>query len=129
MRIFYGPTTISILAAVAILAIAAPSWGEDNPGQPKQNMRQMCSEMMQKMQSEIKSQDAELDQLVKAMNAAKGDQKVQAMAAVVNKLVQQRTAAHAKMAEMCNRMMQGMPEMEPGAAASPSPSTSPTGSP
>ncbi|MGC1479118.1 MAG: hypothetical protein WA771_01330 [Chthoniobacterales bacterium] len=50
--------------------------------------------MMQEMQA---TQDAEIDKLLAEMNAATGEEKVEALAAVVNKLFEQRKAMHAKM--------------------------------
>jgi hypothetical protein len=44
----------------------------------------------EKMMAEMKAMDTRLDEKVAAMNAAKGDQKVEAMAAVINELVSQR---------------------------------------
>jgi hypothetical protein len=45
-----------------------------------------------KMMAEMKAMDARLDAKIAAMNAAKGDQKIEAMAAVINELVSQRKA-------------------------------------
>jgi hypothetical protein len=44
----------------------------------------------EKMMAEMKAMDTRLDEKVAAMNTAKGDQKVEAMAAVINELVSQR---------------------------------------
>jgi hypothetical protein len=44
----------------------------------------------EKMIAERKAMDARLDEKLAVMNAAKGDQKVEAMAAVINELVSQR---------------------------------------
>ena len=44
----------------------------------------------EKMMAEMKAMDARLDENLAVMNAAKGDQKVEAMAAVINELVSQR---------------------------------------
>jgi membrane protein involved in colicin uptake len=44
----------------------------------------------EKMMAEMKAMDARLDEKLAAMNAAKGDKKVEAMAAVINELVAQR---------------------------------------
>jgi hypothetical protein len=44
----------------------------------------------EKMMAEMKAMDTRLDEKLAAMNAAKGDQKVEAMAAVINELVTQR---------------------------------------
>lgn len=56
--------------------------------------------MLQEMQAR---QDAEIDQLLAVMNAASGEKKVDAIAAVVTKLVEQRKAMHAKMAALLDR--------------------------
>jgi hypothetical protein len=63
-------------------------------------------------------QDAELDQLVADMNGASADKKLDAVAAVVAKLVEQRKATHEQMTKMMSadektgmsmcRMMAGM---------------------
>ena len=63
-------------------------------------------------------QDAELDQLVAEMNSASSDKKLDAVAAVVAKLVEQRKATHEQMTKMMSadektgmnmcRMMAGM---------------------
>jgi hypothetical protein len=45
-------------------------------------------------------QDAELDQLVAEMNSASSDKKLDAVAAVVAKLVEQRKASHEQMTKM-----------------------------
>ena len=66
------------------------------------------AEMHQKMDAEMKAQDAELDKLVAAMNSATGEKKVDAIAAVVSKLVEQRKAMHEKMAAMHENMQGGM---------------------
>ena len=56
------------------------------------------------MMSNLKEQDAELDQLVAEMNSAPADKKVDAVAAVLNKLVQERKAMH----EQMQKVMAGM---------------------
>lgn len=45
-------------------------------------------------------QDAEVDQLISAMNSASPDKKLDAIAAVVAKLAEQRKASHEQMAKM-----------------------------
>jgi hypothetical protein len=56
------------------------------------------------MVSNLKEQDAELDQLVAEMNKAPADKKLDAVAAVLNKLVQERKAMH----EQMQKVMAGM---------------------
>jgi hypothetical protein len=52
------------------------------------------------MMSNWKDQDAELDKLVTEMNSASADKKLDAVAAVVTKLVEQRKAMHEQMQKM-----------------------------
>ncbi len=52
------------------------------------------------MMSNWKDQDAELDKLVAEMNSAPADKKLDAVAAVVTKLVEQRKAMHEQMQKM-----------------------------
>jgi hypothetical protein len=70
-------------------------------GMNKGKMMGMMSMMgMGSMMSNWKEQDAELDKLVAAMNSAPSDKKVDAIAAVVAKLVEQREAMHEAMQKM-----------------------------
>ena len=76
------------LPAAVLLAQPGPPWMKDNPAK--------MSEMDQKMEADMNAQEAELDKLVAHMNAATGDMKMDAMAAVVSKMVEQRKAMHQK---------------------------------
>ena len=74
--------------------------------------------MKGKMMSNWKEQDAELDKLVAEMNNAPAEKKLDAVAAVLTKLVEQRKAMHEQMRKMMSankkegmgmcRMMMGM---------------------
>jgi hypothetical protein len=55
---------------------------------------------MGQMMSDSKDQDAELDKLVTEMNSASADKKLDAIAAVLTKLVEQRKAMHEQMQKM-----------------------------
>jgi hypothetical protein len=55
---------------------------------------------MGSMMSNWKEQDAELDKLVASVNSASSDKKLDAIAAVVAKLVEQRKAMHEGMQKM-----------------------------
>jgi len=55
---------------------------------------------MGQMMSKCKDQDAELDKLVAEMNSASADKKLDAVAAVLTKLVEQRKAMHEQMQKM-----------------------------
>lgn len=75
------------------------------------NMMEQCKAMMeshQKMQAEMKAMDAELDKLVAEMNAAPQDKKVEATAAAVTKMAEQRQMMRQKMEAMHMSMMQHM---------------------
>ncbi len=77
------------------------------PGKMKGNGAMMGG-MMQKMQADTKAMDDELDGLVATMNQATGSDKMDAMAAVITKMAQQRKTMDQKMAAMQKSMMQGM---------------------
>jgi hypothetical protein len=111
------------LIVAAALAIAALAWGATRPGfdvaeaaqgqaaqgatQPQQPSMQDMMKMQEQMMAEMKAGDAKLDALVKDMNAANGEAKVKAIAAVVNELVQQHKAMHGRMGQMHQQMMMG----------------------
>lgn len=66
-------------------------------GMDKQKHREMMPKHA-KMMEEQKKQDAEIDKLLAEMNEAKGEKRVDAIVAVINKLVEQRKAMYEKMA-------------------------------
>ena len=73
---------------------------------------------MSQMMSNSKDQDAELDKLVAEMNSASADKKLDAVAAVVAKLVEQRKAMHEQMQKMMSandKEGMGMCRMMPAA--------------
>ena len=81
-----------------------PAQGATQPQPPGlQDMMKMHEQMMTEMQAG----DAKLDALAKDMNDAKGDAKVNAVAAVVNELVRQHKAMHGRMGQMHQQMMGG----------------------
>ena len=65
----------------------------------------MMSMEHQKMMGDLAAEDAKLQELVAAMNAATGDQKVKAIADVVTRLVNDLKDEHHHMMEMHNEMM------------------------
>ena len=60
------------------------------------------------MMSKWKDQDTELDKLLTEMNSASADKKIDAVAAVVTKLVEQRKAMHEEMQKMMSGNEKGM---------------------
>ena len=87
------------LPGAALLAQPGPPWAQKNP--PKM-------EMNQKMEAEMKAQDAEIDKLVTEMNGTTGDKKMDAMAALLSKIVEQRKAMHEEMGGMPMDMKRAM---------------------
>jgi hypothetical protein len=77
------------------------------------DMPAKCKAMMQKrqqMMQKCQKMDAKLDTLAAAMNTATGQKKIEAMAVLLNELVQQRKAMHQmmQMKGMMSGMMRGM---------------------
>jgi hypothetical protein len=74
----------------------------------RQQMLEKCQEMMerhQQMQQEMAAMDARLEGLVQQMNAATGEERIDAMAAVINELIEHRREMHEMMMEMGPGMM------------------------
>jgi len=125
--------TTHLLAAIVAVALPFAIVSAEDTAKPEaadqkndQNSNQMGMMDMGKgqMMSSCKDQDAELDKLVAEMNSASADKKVDAIAAVLTKLVEQRKAMHEQMQtmmaenmkaqmNMC-RMMMGMMGMKMG---------------
>lgn len=105
------------MALAVIIAVWTPpsSWAADPDGGKEMKMgskmMDKCEEMKkekQKMQAEMKAQDAELTAAVATMNSAEPDKKIDLVAGVVTRLIEQRTAMHAQMAKMEEKMMKHM---------------------
>ena len=88
------------LPGAALLAQGGPPWTKEHPAK--------MSPMHQKMEAEMKAQDADLDKLVSEMNMATGEKKADAMAAVLSKMVEQRKTMHNEMAGMHTDMNAAM---------------------
>jgi hypothetical protein len=73
-----------------------------------QSSTQHMMRMREQMMAEMKAADARLDALVRDMNAATGNARIDAVAAVLNELVQQRKAMHERMGKMSEHMTGGM---------------------
>lgn len=120
-------TTSRIIPVLALAAALAASGAFAQQSQPKAgkqpgsgqtgmmsgNMGDRCKQMMamhSQMMADMKAMDASLDQKVIAMNAARGNAKVDAMAAVINEMATQRKQMVAKMSSMPDKMMAHMSE-------------------
>ena len=111
--------TLIAAATLPLTAIPAEDTGQSEATDQKQEQSSDTMGMKGKMMmSNWKDQDAELDKLVAEMNSAPADKKLDAVAAVVTKLVEQRKAMHEHMQKMMSakpkdamgmcRMMMGM---------------------
>jgi hypothetical protein len=76
-------------------------------GQQSTTTMQDMTRMHEQMMAQMKAGDARLDALVKEMNSAKGESKVDAVAAVVTELINQHKAMHGHMGQMHQMMMGG----------------------
>jgi formate dehydrogenase maturation protein FdhE len=88
-----------IAAALPIAGLIAEDTGNKQTTQ-KQEQNSSTTGKDQMVCKSFGRQDAELDQLVADMNSASPDKKLDAIAAVVAKLVEQRKATHEQMAKM-----------------------------
>ena len=106
------------LPLAAMAQSQAPAHQHGTPAAAEQApMMEKCRAMMaqhQQMEERMAAAQAELDGLVTAMRSARGDAKVDAMAAVLEKLVEQRKSMHAGMMQHHAKMMQHMMEHKGG---------------
>ena len=111
-----------VTATLLLTSLLAQDSSKTEPGDQKQ---QQSSDTMKMegickgpMMSNLKDQDTELDKLVAEMNNAPAEKKLDAVAAVLTKLVEQRKTMHEQMQRMMSaddkqamnmcRMMMGM---------------------
>ena len=112
-RLAFATSIMLILASGSVRGPMNLAAAGANPQTPAQGMGQgqaQMPEMMkmhEQMMAEMKADEAKLDALVTDMNAASGNVKVDAVAAVINELVRQQKAMHAGMAKMHEDMMGG----------------------
>ena len=98
---------LSVGAVFAQEADPGPACCAMMPGMMGAHKGEMM-EWHQKMMEKIKAQDAELDKLIQEMNAAQGDKKIDAIAAIINKVMEERKAWHAEMEMRHKKMMEWM---------------------
>lgn len=110
-------STLAIVLALVIWSPLQTQSAEPEKGKSMTEAQMMdrCREMKEKkekMMAEMKAQDAELTAQVGEMNNAPADKKLDLLAAVVTRMVQQNIAMHERMekmqAEMMPHMMQHM---------------------
>lgn len=114
-------TTYRSLSGLLIAAAlgAAPAYAQ--PATPSPDQETRCSELMQRKQDwykQAQEMDATLEKQAAEMNAATGQKKIDAMAAVLNTLVEERQMAREHWQKMRKEsaesmgncpMMEGMP--------------------
>ena len=92
---------------VTDVAAQAQSAQSSQPREQSPSNMQEMMKMHEQMMAEMKAADSRLDALVKEMNAATGDAKVNAVATVVTELVRQHKSMHERMGHMHEQMMGG----------------------
>ncbi len=93
--------SIRIVAVVITGLLQSATLFAQDSGSMKGMDKQKHREIMpvhEKLSEEQKRQDAEIDKLLAEMNAAKGEKRVDAIVAVLNKLVEQRKTTNEMMA-------------------------------
>jgi len=109
--IAFGAVAGGLMAQAPASPPSMPMMGGEEKGMMGGKMMEECKAMMarhQGMQAEMASMDARLDSLLAAMNAAKGNRKVDATAAVINELATQRKPMRGHMMAMGPQMMPHM---------------------
>jgi hypothetical protein len=93
-------------ASLLFVPIFAQSTQTPERTSPTMGQRGMMGMMAdhQQMMAEIKAADSRIQDLVTKMNAVKGDQKVDAMAALLNEMVRNDSHMHHRMMEMHGQM-------------------------
>ena len=92
-----------LIGGIAALALTAPTVAAQQPGTPAPDRRSRMAGGNQRSMMMMDSLNHRLDSLVDRMNRASGNQKVQAMATVINELVAQRKAMQDRMHQMMER--------------------------
>jgi hypothetical protein len=103
---------LALAAGAGTLAIAAQTRDQNTAQPPAAAGMHDAMKMHEQMMAAMHARDAKLDSLVKTMDGATGQAKIDAMAAILRELVQNDKDMHAQMGDMRERMMKGM-----GAAA------------
>lgn len=92
-----------LIGGIAALALTASTVAAQQPGTPVPDRRSGMAGGNQMSMMMMDSLNHRLDSLVDRMNRASGNQKIQAMATVINELVAQRKAMQDRMHQMMER--------------------------
>jgi len=114
-------TVTSLVVGSSLVLIAALAIGSQVQARPAApaggmqmtdaHMKDQCKDMMEqkkKLAADVKSQDAELTELVAKMNRAPGDKQMTLMAAAITQIVEQQVAMNQRKAKMEDAMMAHM---------------------
>lgn len=99
-------TRLTVAAACLLVLTFSLGMAQGTVPPPHTNMPDMMK-MHQQMMAGMKADDETLSALLKGMNAATGDAKINAVAAVVTELARQHKAMHEHMGQMHQQMMGG----------------------
>lgn len=105
--------TGAVTTLTTLQTASAQQTGDEETREKPAMMRERCQAMLkqhQAMHSKRQAMDDELDELVAQMKEAQGDEKIDAISTVVEKLVEQRRAMHAMMPQMRMQTMRHMME-------------------
>ena len=110
-----GCVAVGLSASPGLAAQASQEYQQaaTDHATPQSGMAATCQAMMvehDKMMAETKAADLRIDGLVARMNAATGQPKIDATAAVVSEMIAQRKTMHDGMMKMQPRMMAHMME-------------------
>ena len=106
-----------VFAMGAGLLLSVQSQAADlqtNPSAEQTNALQISQQFLasqQKWEAETAAQDEQLRQLVAQMNSAPAEQKLDAMAAIVSKLVDDRLASHQRSEALKSRLLQALTDV------------------
>ena len=103
--------------ALALAALASAQQPQPKAGQPAQERQQQFQQQRRAWIEAAQERNKKLDDLVAKMNAAKGEAKVDAIAAVINEMMEQRKAMtpHPGMGGPMGAPMMPAPSPEGGA--------------
>jgi hypothetical protein len=104
-----GVLSASTRSDVLLAAASAQNQASGPAASASPNMPGMMAmmKMHDQMMTEMKANDAKLDALLKDVNGAKGEARIDAVVAAVNELARQHKAERAHMNEMHQMMMGG----------------------
>jgi hypothetical protein len=110
---------LTLVALFTGILLASPALAEmghghhPNGAEKSEKMMEKCKEMMDRhetMHAKMAEKDQRLQELLDRMNAADGEEKVTAIADVLNELIEQRRAMHGMMMKMGPDMVRHMME-------------------